>query len=159
MRRSIIITVVVLFILQLAAQTIIGDGLFEEELLDYVIENYKTTTTLGYTDCRDLMYSEIDLEEGNVLEGIYSGYSIVMDLSVDPSTYAYQNGINCEHSWPQSMGAGSEPQKSDMHHLYPSRAPVNSSRGNSPFAEIDDNQTNKWWKDDFYLISIPEEDI
>ncbi|HCX73907.1 MAG TPA: hypothetical protein DHM37_09335 [Candidatus Cloacimonas sp.] len=159
MSRYILLILALLLLAQLAAQTIIGEGLVEEELLNYVVENYKTSSTLGYTNCRDVLYSEIDLQDGNILEGIYSGYAIEMDLEQDPSNYAYQNDINCEHSWPQSMGAGSEPQKSDMHHLYPSRAQVNSSRGNSPFAEVEDSQTNKWWKNDFYLIAIPQEDI
>jgi hypothetical protein len=157
-RRLLFILAVFIFV-QLSAQTIIGEGLVEEELLNYVVENYKTSSTLGYSTCRDVMYSEIDLQAGDILAGIYSGYSIEMDLEQDPSSYAYQNDINCEHSWPQSMGAGSEPQKSDMHHLYPCRAQVNSSRGNSPFADIDDEQTYKWWKDDFYLTSVPNTDI
>ena len=67
--------------------------------------------------------------------------------------------MNCEHSWPQSMGAGSEPQKSDLHHLYPARGNVNSSRGNKHFADIDDNDTDKWWRFDYYETSIPNEFI
>ena len=67
--------------------------------------------------------------------------------------------MNCEHSWPQSMGAGSEPQKSDLHHLYPCRGNVNSSRGNKPYAEIDDNDTDKWWRLDYYETSIPSQYI
>ena len=67
--------------------------------------------------------------------------------------------MNCEHSWPQSMGAGSEPQKSDLHHLYPCRGNVNSSRGNKPYAEIDDNDTDKWWRFDYYETSIPSQYI
>ena len=67
--------------------------------------------------------------------------------------------MNCEHSWPQSMGAGSEPQKSDLHHLYPCRGNVNSSRGNKPYADIDDNETDKWWRLDYYETNIPNEYI
>ena len=51
---------------------------------------------------------------------------------------AVNQGINCEHTWPQSMGANQEPQKSDLHHLYPCKSNVNSSRGNHPYSEIID---------------------
>ena len=56
------------------------------------------------------MYSIIDLEEDNTLKG--SIQTICYNRSKSrsrPQTNA-QN-MNCEHSWPQSMGAGSEPQK------------------------------------------------
>jgi hypothetical protein len=57
------------------------------------------------------------------------------------------------------MGAGDEPQKSDMHHLFPCKSNVNSSRGNDPFAEIPDEETDKWFRDDYYLTTIPDEYI
>ncbi len=141
------------------AQTIIGEGLYEEDLLNYVVTNYKTSSTLGYTNCRDVMYSEIDLKPGNQLSGIYSGYSITMDLEEDPSSYAYQNGINCEHTWPQSMGAGDEPQKSDMHHLYPCKDNVNSSRSNDPFGEIPNSNADRWYRLDEVLYIVPSMNI
>ena len=130
-------------------------GVFGEELKQLVINDYKTTSTLGYNNARDIMYSEIDIRPGNQLTGVYSGYTITLDLSQDPSTNAYDQGINCEHTWPQSLGSGSEPMKSDMHHLFPTKSNVNSSRGNDPFAEISDNLTDKWYRDDYYIESIP----
>ena len=139
----------------LYSQTVIGVGLSEEDLLDYIVMNYKTSTTLGYDSCRDTMYSKIDLQPGDLLSGIYSGFTITMDLEQDPSTYAYNNGINCEHSWPQSMGAGVEPQRSDMHHLYPCKSTVNSSRGNDPFGDIPDPNTDRWYRLDEVLYTIP----
>jgi len=139
----------------LFAQTVIGEGLYEEDLLNYIVVNYKTTSTLGYTNCRDIMYSEIDLEPGNQLSGIYTGFSITMDMGEDPSSYAYQNGINCEHSWPKSMGSEPEPQKSDMHHLYPCKDNVNSSRGNDPFGEISDIDADRWYRFDEVLYTVP----
>jgi hypothetical protein len=119
-----------LFLASLSAQTVIGEGLTGQELWDYVVTNYKTTTTLGYTNARDTMYAVIDLKEGDQLTGVYSGYTITLEDGVDPSTNAYEQGINCEHTFPQSMGAEDEPQKSDMHHLFPCKSNINSSRGN-----------------------------
>ena len=56
-------------------------GLFGEELKELVINDYKTTSTLGYNDARDIMYSEIDIKAENQLSGVYSGYTITLDLS------------------------------------------------------------------------------
>ena len=143
----------------LISQTIIGTGLTRVNLFDYLNTNYKTSTTLGYNQARDVMYSIIDLEDDNTLKGIYTNYTITIDPNQDPRPQTNAQNMNCEHSWPQSMGAGSEPQKSDLHHLYPCRGNVNSSRGNKPYAEIDDNDTDKWWRLDYYETSIPSQYI
>jgi len=140
-------------------QIIIADSLSGQELLDYVIDNYKTTSTLGYDYARDTMYSVIDLHDDSLLTCVYTGFTIELDGITDPSTDAYQKGINCEHTWPQSMGADVEPQKSDMHHLFPCKDNVNSSRGNDPYAEIPDQNTEKWYRLDYYLTTIPTEFI
>ncbi len=132
---------------------------FGDPLKQLIINNYKTSSTLGYNNARDVMYSEIDIKEENQLSGVYSGYTITLDLTQDPSTNAYEQGINCEHSWPQSLGSGSEPMKSDMHHLFPTKSNVNSSRGNDPFAECDDASTDKWYRNDYYIQSVPTEFI
>ena len=143
----------------LISQTTIGPGLTRVNLFDYLNTNYKTSTTLGYNQARDVMYSTIDLEDDNTLKGIYTNYTITIDPNQDPRPQTNAQNMNCEHSWPQSMGAGSEPQKSDLHHLYPCRGNVNSSRGNKPYAEIDDNNTDKWWRFDYYETSIPSQYI
>ncbi|MBT4827541.1 MAG: hypothetical protein HON82_03130, partial [Candidatus Marinimicrobia bacterium] len=87
---------------------IIGQGLTGQDLLEYVISNYKTSTTLGYNTARDVMYGTIDLKEDDQLSGVYTGYTIMLDTSQDPSTNAWEQGINCEHTWPQSKGADEE---------------------------------------------------
>ena len=143
----------------LISQTIIGPGLTKENLFNHLSANYKTSTTLGYGPARDIMYSTIDIKENNVLSGIYTDYSITLDPSQDPSTNAYEQDINCEHSWPQSMGAGSEPQKSDLHHLYPCKANVNSARGNRPYGDINDENTDKWFRLDYEQTTIPSQNI
>ncbi len=151
---------ILLFITFTYSQTVIGEGLTGQSLLDFVVANYKTTTTMGYNTARDTLYGVIDLKENNQLSCIYTGYTITLYVTdPDPSTDAYNQGINCEHSWPQSMGAGSEPQKSDMHHLFPCKSNVNSSRGNDPFADIQDSDTDKWFRNDYYQETIPTEYI
>ena len=150
--------IIIVLVSSLAADQLFF-GLFGDDLKQQIISNYKTSYTLGYNNARDIMYSEIDIKAGNQLTGVYSGYTITLDLSQDPSTNAYEQDINCEHTWPQSLGAGSEPMKSDMHHLFPTRANVNSSRGNDPFAESIDNLTDKWYRNGIYIQTVPTQFI
>jgi endonuclease I len=157
--KIIILLVILIISTCLFSQTTIPDSLHSQELLQFLQTNYKTSTTLGYNSCRDTLYSKIDLKAENKLSGIYSDYTITLDLSQDPSSDAYSKGINCEHSWPQSMGAGSEPQRSDMHHLFPCKSNVNSSRGNDPFGEIPDADVDRWYWKDIVLYSTPADSI
>lgn len=61
---------------------------------------------------------------------VYSGYSIAKtNLGNTSGTW------NREHLWPQSYGTGSGPARTDLHHLRPEQANVNSSRGNNYFDE------------------------
>jgi endonuclease I len=46
--------------------------------------------------------------------------------------------MNCEHTWPQSLGARSGPQKTDLHHLFPVVPLANTMRSNNPFGSVDD---------------------
>lgn len=141
------------------AQDIIGEGLYEEELINFLRENYKTTTTLGYTNARDTMYLNIDRIDGQV-KGIYTNYAVDLpDTGVDPSTHLYENGMNCEHVWPRSMYEGEEPLKSDMHALRPCKDNVNSARGNKPFNEAVDAQTITWYWQDSQTSNIPSSNI
>ena len=157
--KNYLISVLFFCSLSFSQEIIGGVGTAGQPLLDYVILNYKSSSTLGYNNARDVMYSIIDLEDDNSLKGIYTNYTIFIDPTQDPRPQTNAFNMNCEHSWPQSMGAGSEPQKSDLHHLYPARGNVNSSRGNKHFADIDDNDTDKWWRFDYYETSIPNEFI
>ena len=76
-------------------QTVIGPGLSEQELWDYIFTNYKTSTTLGYDHARDTLYSVIDIHDDSLLTCVYTGFTIVLDGVTDPSTDAYYKGINC----------------------------------------------------------------
>lgn len=140
-------------------QIVIADSLSGEALLNFIVNQYKPTNTLGYTYARDVMYGQIDLLPRDSLRGVYSGYTIFLDTNEDPSTDAYNKGINAEHTWPQSMGAGAEPQRSDLHNLFPAKDNVNSSRGNKPFAESPDTETDTWYWRTTAAVSIPTSNI
>ena len=140
-------------------QDLIGEGLYEDELIDFLQQNYKTSTTLGYTNARDTLYLNIDRIDGQV-KGVYTNYAVDLPTTgVDPSTHLYENGINCEHVWPRSMYEGEEPLKSDMHALRPCKDNENSARGNKPFNEISDSQTITWYWQDGQTSSIPSSNI
>jgi endonuclease I len=74
------------------------------------------------------MFSTIDNESGIVC-GVYTGQCIKA-LDIPPRSV-----MNCEHSWPQSRGAVGI-AKSDLHHLFPVIAHVNSRRSNHPFCNV-----------------------
>jgi len=150
--RIFILFVFYSFSFQLLA---IGAGLTNDPLLEFVQLNYTPSSTLGYNPARDILYSIIDIKPGNQLSGIYSDYTITLDPELDPSTDAYHKGINCEHTFPQSYGSGDEPQRSDMHHLFPCKSNVNSSRNNHPFGEIPDEDTDNWYYSNIVAHSVP----
>ena len=140
-------------------QDIIGDGLYENDLIEFLKVNYMTNTTLGYTNARDTLYLRIDRIDGEV-KGFYTNYSVNLpNTGVDPSTYLYENGMNCEHVWPQSLYEGGEPIKSDMHALRPCKDNVNSARGNKPFNEVNDAETITWYWQDSQTSNIPSTNI
>lgn len=142
MKKLLMFTVIILFISGLHADNIFP-GMYGDSLIDSVIKYYKSYSNQGYDDGRDILYGEID-NHSNYLTCVYSGYEIYLDPSADPSSDAYNKGINCEHTWPQSLGA-SGIAKGDLHHLYPTEIYVNGDRGNLPFAEINDNNTDDWY--------------
>ncbi len=147
-----------ILIIEAQEQIIINAGFSGQNLLTYVQDNYTPQHTLGYTDARDTLYGVIDADSARHLETIYSGFTIVLEpeMEPDPSKDADSKGVNCEHSWPQSMGAGDEPQRSDMHHLFPCKSNVNSSRGNAPFGDIPDALTDRWYYQGQILTTIPD---
>lgn len=136
----------------------IGAGLEGQALIDYLQQNYSPNQTLGYNTARDTMYAVIDNDNGN-LTGVYTGYTITLDPNEDPSTDAYYKGINAEHTWPQSKGAGTEPAKSDLHALFPTKSNVNSARNNDPLGDIPDNLTDTWYYQGSSQSSIPSSNI
>lgn len=131
-------------------------------LLNCLQQNYTPTQTLGYSVARDVLYSEIDINQiTQELKGIYTDFTIIMDYSTDPdpSIHAFNLGINAEHAFPQSMGASVEPAQSDMYNIFPCKIEVNSSRSNCPYGEIVDSDTETWFYLAQQLTTIPTTNI
>jgi endonuclease I/endonuclease/exonuclease/phosphatase family metal-dependent hydrolase len=120
--------------------------------------SFQPKRTLGYGDARDKMFGELDNINGQVVD-IYGGRIIRVSNDGDPSQVAGNQKVNTEHTWPQSKGAGQEPQRSDLHHLFPSDAKINNERGNKPFGEIQDTQTKKWLKGESIATTKPNSGI
>ena len=142
------------------SQNIFEPCKYGQPLIDAIQNTYSPNQTMGYNNGRDTLYSKIDAV-GNDLFCIYSNFKITLNPNQDPSQSAYQNGngINAEHVYPQSKGAGSEPMKSDLHNIYPSQVNINSARGSCPFDDIVDTNTDKWYFEGTTLNSIPTSNI
>ena len=130
-----------------------------DALRDALVDNYKTTNVLTYSEARDTFFKNIDAVD-NVLECVYTGFKIILDPNLDPTTDAFSKGINTEHTYPRSKGALENTNAySDMHHLFPTRERVNSDRGSLPFMEVTDSQTDKWYFEENIFTSIPSQGI
>ena len=155
----------VLASLRLSAQGFesVFSGLSGNELIDSVASHYRPLTVLDYANSRDTLYSRVLAIDDDSVRCIYSGHTLYLDPTQDPTQYVYQNGgsngMNAEHAYPQSKGAADGNARSDMHHLYPVRITVNEARGDFPYAEIPDAQTQKWFMGNQLLTSIPTANI
>jgi len=87
---------------------------------------------VGYKRARQVLLGGLDTHEGAV-ECLYTGARA-------SSTF------NIEHSWPQSLGASTEPARSDLHHLFVSTQAANSARSNHLYGETpcDQNGSCSW---------------
>lgn len=94
-----------------------------------------------YESARKLLFGSIHLTEQQgsfAIEPLYCGNK-VLHKSIGVLQIPYGSGLNCEHIWPKSrfdQPKNSGPYKlmlSDLHHLYPAYATVNSTRGSNRF--------------------------
>ncbi len=149
--------------LQAQGFQILFPGLSGPELVDSVASGYRPNTVLDYANARDTLYAKVLALDDDSLRCIYSGHTLYLDPLQDPTQYIYQgggaNGMNTEHAYPQAKGAADGNARSDMHHIYPTRIAVNEARGNSPYAEIPDVQTQKWFIRNQLFTTIPATNI
>lgn len=132
-------------------------GLTGQELLDSLVSAYKAPVLLSQAFARDTLFAKIYNYQDS-LTCVYTGYRIYLNPNEDPTQDAFAKGINTEHTFPQSLGAMNQAE-GDMHHLYPTREDVNADRGNLPFADVPDNQTEDWYYLGQQQSSIPTSNI
>ena len=134
-----------------------GDDLYEE-----IVDTYKPDVVLTYGMARDTMFSKID-GVNDSLECIYTGMKRYLIPGEDPTQAVYldgaPNGINTEHSYPQSKGASDGNARRYMHHLYPSRSQTNNDRGSKVFDESNDFQTSIWYRNMTEQGNVPGSNI
>lgn len=83
----------------------------------------------SYDDARNFLFETVDNVNGEV-ECVYTGTRIMTEVRPDGSV------MNTEHSWPQSRGADILPQRSDLHHLFPTVPGANTRRSNNYFGVV-----------------------
>jgi Endonuclease I len=160
--RKIIVLVLVLAQSASMAQSnfeVLFPGQSGSGLLASLVANYKPAFTLPYGQARDTLFSKVLALDDDSLRCIYSGHTLYLSPDADPTQYVFQSGgpegINTEHAYPQSKGAEEGFARSDMHHLYPTRVPVNEARGSLPYANIPDLQTLKWFIGNSFTTNAP----
>jgi len=145
---AVAISIVFLITLQGQSHQPVFPGLNGQDLEIAVQNEFTPSTVLDYGMARDTLYKLID-SRNDIIYGVYTDMAIYLPPGEDPTEFLFMNGssngINTEHSWPRSKGAREGNANSDMHHLFPTRTPVNADRGSLPFGESDDDQTRKWY--------------
>ncbi len=86
---------------------------------------------LGYSRARDKMYDDID-NVGGQITCVYTGRVATFNTR----SGANSNNFNCEHTWPQSLFSQREPERADIHHLFPTDNPTNGRRASYPFGVV-----------------------
>lgn len=133
-------------------------GLSGESLADAMREAYRPNFVFSYGDARDTLFSKI-LAKNDSLKCIYTDYTIYLNPNLDPTEDAFSKGINTEHLWPRSKGASHIQAEANMYHMFPCRENVNNDRGNLPFNDIPDPQTNWWYYKAIKQSNIPTSNI
>jgi hypothetical protein len=102
-----------------------------------------------YGEASNYMFSTADNISRGGQRGVVDSYSgiFVAGTSTEGSAYPEQGdqnndefvdkqGMNVEHTWPQSFFSKRLPMKSDLHHLLPTFIHPNGMRGSLPFGEV-----------------------
>lgn len=135
----------------------------EDEILeDALVSTYAPSAVYTLSQVRDTLYSRI-YSENDTVTCVYSGLKKYLNPSLDPSEAIFGSGgntdMNLEHCWPKSKGADFGLPAADMHHLFPTRVPVNSARGSDPFMELNDSETSAWYFEDKTQSNTPNQSV
>ena len=124
--------------------------------------NYKPSNLASYSTARNNMYKYID-NSNDTVTCVYTGLKRHLPSnSTSPIAVMLDNNssisINAEHTYPQSKTVN-DAGKSDLHHLYPTRAAANGGRGSVPLGEILPNNIDKWYFQASTLSSAPAANV
>ncbi len=104
-------------------------GLSGNALRDHLRTVVRQHSELGYTTARTIMFGSLD-NVGGWVESVYTGFQLQTSGIPDHTV------MNTEHTWPQSLFNGADSIRTDLHHLFPCKSNINSSRGNLPFGNV-----------------------
>lgn len=103
-------------------------GLMDDALAQALRDDHRHRQ-YSYDDARDFLFETVDNIDGEV-ECVYTGTRIMTQ------TRPSGDLMNTEHTWPQSRGADILPQRSDLHHLFPTVPGANTRRSNNYFGTV-----------------------
>ncbi|MEI8347552.1 MAG: endonuclease [Pseudomonadota bacterium] len=104
-------------------------NLCDQELETAMAKLIGTNITFTYQKARDFMFTVLDYDNGHTCS-VYDSTCYQVRGMPDEKV------LNCEHTWPQSLGAVGL-AKVDLHHLFPVSSESNTRRSNNPFCEVD----------------------
>ena len=116
----------------------------EEEALKTALRNRLAVNynQLSYSAARDAMFMTIDnkFQNGqgapsNSLECVYTGF-VKNGYTSRSNAQTTNPQFNTEHTFPQGLFNQVLPQRSDIHHLFPTTNNSNSQRGSKPFGVV-----------------------
>lgn len=143
----------------IGVQGLIFGGLEGAELRQKLREDYTPDQVFDYNTARDSMYLVLHRGDDGFVRGVYTGFAVALPDGDPIRPTMTTGGIDAEHTWPQSMGAGTGNSRSDLHHLYPSKSNVNNARGNMPFGEVAPASTLTWYRGTLSLTSVPTDEL
>ncbi|HEY9898460.1 MAG TPA: endonuclease, partial [Pantanalinema sp.] len=121
---------------QSAAYYKAAEGKTGDALLKALNKIVKKHAVLNYDAARDELFADVDdPTDTDTVTCVYTG-RVIKGVHDRETAYQAGKGFSTEHTWPQSMGAKTEPARSDLHHLFPVDTRINSVRGNSPFGNV-----------------------
>jgi len=106
-------------------------NLYDNELKTALLALVNNHTSLGYDGARRTMYGTIDNIDGFV-ECVYTGQQFTASSVIADMT---AQGVDCEHTWPQSLFPGNL-AAADLNHIFPTTSASNNARGNLPFGVV-----------------------
>ncbi len=110
------------------------DGLTGQTLLQALKVRVDSQTVLSYHDARDALFADIADPSGQDI--VVSFYTGKVATGVTNWKTAHRQDFATEHIWPQSLGAGWSPARTDLHHLFQVDESANSIRNNHPFGLV-----------------------
>ena len=102
-----------------------------------VADAVQAQTCTDYSEAREYLFAQLDNDNGTI-RCRYTGRT----RGGVGANFNDWTDMNTEHTWPQSQGAGSEPAKCDLHHLFITDAVTNSQRGSHPMGEVVNDTTS-----------------